>query len=327
MSVGVAVVLPPPWNCRGRRGGSATATPTRFPPRITQVYLGAWPCPPREAAFYRESIDASSPPPFGARRSCESLRPSAYFRRKAILDRTLAILLLLPGLPIIGMLVLLVRLTSRGPGIYHQVRLGQHGRRFQIYKIRTMRHDAEAASGPVWTTQARDPRVTRVGKVLRRLHLDELPQLINILKGEMSLVGPRPERPEFVHVLTEAIPGYGSRLDVPPGVTGLAQLNLPPDSDLTSVRRKLVLDREYMEQAGLSFDLRILASTFFRMLRVPEALAAVDARPPPDSDAFRDPGGNISQRRQRRGSCRSQSDEHLGGWMISAALRPPRGKA
>ena len=133
-----------------------------------------------------------------------------------------------------------------------------------------MRHDAEAASGPVWTTQARDPRVTRVGKVLRRLHLDELPQLINILKGEMSLVGPRPERPEFVHVLTEAIPGYGSRLDVPPGVTGLAQLNLPPDSDLTSVRRKLVLDREYMEQAGLSLDLRILASTFFRMLRVPE---------------------------------------------------------
>jgi lipopolysaccharide/colanic/teichoic acid biosynthesis glycosyltransferase len=200
----------------------------------------------------------------------ESLHPSAYFRRKTILDRTLAILLLLPGLPIIGILVLLVRLTSRGPGIYHQVRLGQHGRRFQIYKIRTMRHDAEAASGPVWTTQTRDPRVTLVGKVLRRLHLDELPQLINILKGEMSLVGPRPERPEFVHVLTEAIPGYSSRLGVLPGVTGLAQLNLPPDSDLSSVRRKLVLDREYIEQAGLLLDLRILASTFFRMLRVPE---------------------------------------------------------
>jgi lipopolysaccharide/colanic/teichoic acid biosynthesis glycosyltransferase len=200
----------------------------------------------------------------------ESLHPSAYFRRKAILDRTLAILLLLPGLPLIGILVLLVRLTSRGPGIYHQVRLGQHGRRFQIYKIRTMRHEAEAASGPVWTTQARDPRVTLVGKVLRRLHLDELPQLLNILTGELSLVGPRPERPEFVHVLTEAIPGYWSRLGVPPGVTGLAQLNLPPDSDLNSVRCKLVLDREYMEQAGLLLDLRILASTFFRMFRVPE---------------------------------------------------------
>ena len=198
------------------------------------------------------------------------LRPSAYFRRKAILDRTLAALLLVPGLPIIGLLVLLVRLTSRGPGIYRQVRLGHCGRRFVMYKLRTMRHDAEAASGPIWTTQARDPRVTPVGRLLRRVHLDELPQLLNILKGEMSLVGPRPERPEFVHVLAEAVPDYRSRLSVLPGVTGLAQLNLPPDSDLTSVRRKLVLDREYLEQAGLWLDVRILSCTFFRMLRVPE---------------------------------------------------------
>lgn len=197
-------------------------------------------------------------------------KSSAYFRRKAILDRTLAALLLVPGLPIIVLLVLLVRLTSRGPGIYRQVRLGQRGQKFMMNKIRTMRLDAEAASGPVWTAQARDPRVTPVGRVLRRLHLDELPQLLNILKGEMSLVGPRPERPEFVHVLAEAIPGYRSRLDVPPGVTGLAQLNLPPDSDLLSVRRKLVLDREYIEQAGLWLDLRLLACTFFRMMRLPE---------------------------------------------------------
>lgn len=182
------------------------------------------------------------------------LQPSTYFRRKGIFDRTVAALLLLPGLPIIAILVLLVRATSRGPGIYRQVRLGRRGEKFLMYKIRTMRHDAEAASGPVWTTHGRDPRITRIGRFLRRVHLDELPQLFNIFKGEMSLVGPRPERPEFVHVLAEAIPGYRSRMEVLPGVTGLAQLNLPPDTDLLSVRRKLVLDREYIERAGLLLD-------------------------------------------------------------------------
>ena len=194
---------------------------------------------------------------------------STYFSKKAIFDRALAGLLLIPGLPVIGLLVLLVRLTSRGPGIYGQVRTGQYGRTFTMYKIRTMKHDAEAASGPVWT-QARDPRITLLGAVLRNLHLDELPQLLNVLKGEMSLVGPRPERPEFVHVLAEAIPGYRSRLSVPPGVTGLAQLNLPPDSDLISVRRKLVLDREYVAHAGLLLDLRLLMCTFLRLFKVPE---------------------------------------------------------
>ena len=192
-----------------------------------------------------------------------------YFRRKAVLDRVLAALLLVPGLPMIGLLILLVRLTSRGPGIYRQIRVGQGGRKFAMYKIRTMRHDAEAASGPMWT-HARDPRITPMGRLLRRLHLDELPQLLNVLKGDMSLVGPRPERPEFVHVLAEAIPDYLNRLVVPPGVTGLAQLNLPPDSDLMSVRRKLVLDCEYIEQAGLLLDIRLLCCTSLRMLKLPE---------------------------------------------------------
>jgi lipopolysaccharide/colanic/teichoic acid biosynthesis glycosyltransferase len=192
-----------------------------------------------------------------------------YFRWKAVLDRVLAALLLVPALPMIGLLILLVRLTSRGPGIYRQIRVGQGGWTFAMYKIRTMRHDAEAASGPVWAL-ARDPRITPVGRLLRRLHLDELPQLLNVLKGDLSLVGPRPERPEFVHVLAEAIPGYVNRLVVPPGVTGLAQLNLPPDSDLMSVRRKLVLDREYIEQAGLLLDTRLLCCTSLRMLKLPE---------------------------------------------------------
>lgn len=136
-----------------------------------------------------------------------------------------------------------------------------------MYKIRTMRQDAEALTGPVWS-QTRDPRATPVGSVLRTLHLDELPQLWNVLKGEMSLIGPRPERPEFVRVLTEAIPAYPLRMLVRPGITGLAQLNLPPDTDLESVCRKLVLDCEYIERAGLWLDCRILACTLLRIFKL-----------------------------------------------------------
>ncbi len=194
---------------------------------------------------------------------------SAYVRVKAVLDGALAALLLAPGLPIIALMVLAVRLTSRGPGIFRQVRVGRGGRKFTMYKVRTMRIDAEAATGPVWT-QAGDPRVTLVGSVLRRFHLDELPQLFNVLRGEMALVGPRPERPEFVRVLAEAIPGYLDRLAVRPGVTGLAQLNLPPDSDLHSVRRKLTLDRQYVREMGLWLDFRIVAGTFLRLFKLPE---------------------------------------------------------
>ncbi len=201
------------------------------------------------------------------------LEPSRYFRWKGILDRVLAAALLIPGLPLIGLLVLLVRLTSRGPGLYRQVRVGQGGRTFKIYKIRTMALDAEAGTGPTWSGED-DPRITAVGRVLRKLHLDELPQLFNVLKGEMSLVGPRPERPEFVHVLAKEIPGYVNRLTVPPGVTGLAQINLPPDTDLDSVRRKLVLDLEYGKRAGVLLDTRMLLCTSMRLLGFSGDLAA-----------------------------------------------------
>ncbi len=197
----------------------------------------------------------------------EDIVPAPFFRWKPAVDRCLAAVLLVPGLPLIALLALLVRLTSRGPGIYRQARVGKDGQRFMMYKIRTMRHDAEAATGPVWT-QARDPRVTLLGRVLRKLHLDELPQLYNVLKGEMSLVGPRPERPEFVRVLAESIPGYCHRLAVRPGVTGLAQVNLPPDTDLRSVRRKLVLDCEYVRKAGPWLDIRLFLCTVARMFRI-----------------------------------------------------------
>jgi len=158
-------------------------------------------------------------------------------------------------------------LTSRGPSLYAQKRLGRDGRAFKIYKIRSMIVDSEA-SGPRWSTEG-DPRVTPVGRFLRRSHLDELPQLWNILKGEMSLVGPRPERPEFVHQLKVALPRYTERLTVKPGVTGLAQVQLPPDTDLSSVRRKLDCDLRYIEIMNPWLDLRIVACTAFGLLGIP----------------------------------------------------------
>jgi lipopolysaccharide/colanic/teichoic acid biosynthesis glycosyltransferase len=197
-----------------------------------------------------------------------AVRPSSYFRWKGWGDRAAAAILLIPAMPVIGLLFLLVRLTSAGPGIYRQKRVGKHGRTFIMYKLRTMRCDAEAATGAVWST-GNDPRATRLGRLLRYLHLDELPQLFNVLKGEMSLVGPRPERPEFVHILAEQIPGYLDRLAVPPGVTGLAQLNLSPDTDLESVRQKLVLDIEYIESGGFLLDARIVLCTALRILKLP----------------------------------------------------------
>jgi lipopolysaccharide/colanic/teichoic acid biosynthesis glycosyltransferase len=192
---------------------------------------------------------------------------SPYFRWKGWIDRTCAVLLLLPGLPLIGLLAALVRLTSRGPGIFAQVRVGAHGRRFTMYKIRTMRVDAEAATGAVWCKE-NDPRITALGNLLRKLHLDELPQLFNVLRGEMSLVGPRPERPEFVNVLAKVIPNYRHRHAIAPGVTGLAQVNLPPDTDLESVRKKLYLDLEYVRAGSLPLDLRLLATTLLRMIGI-----------------------------------------------------------
>jgi lipopolysaccharide/colanic/teichoic acid biosynthesis glycosyltransferase len=197
------------------------------------------------------------------------IAPAPYFRWKRGVDFLAAVVLLVPALPLIGLLVLLVRLTSRGPGIYAQVRVGRNGRLFTMYKIRSMRRDAEAVTGAVWA-QARDPRVTLVGRILRKLHLDELPQLFNVLKGEMSLVGPRPERPEFVHELVEKIPGYAKRLAVAPGVTGLAQVNLPPDADFESVRRKLVLDLEYVRKANFLMDFRLAICTFARVVKALE---------------------------------------------------------
>ncbi|MEX2175676.1 MAG: sugar transferase [Pirellulaceae bacterium] len=191
---------------------------------------------------------------------------SPFYTRKGVVDRLLGLALLILAAPVIGALVLAIRWSSKGPGIYSQARVGRGGRLFTMYKLRSMRADAEVGIGPAWAAAGDDKRITRLGYWLRKLHLDELPQLWNLVRGEMSLVGPRPERPEFVAVLAEQIPGYLDRLRIAPGITGLAQINLPPDTDLNSVRRKLVLDTEYIRTAGMLLDLRIAACTLLRLV-------------------------------------------------------------
>lgn len=194
-------------------------------------------------------------------------RAESHAPIKAALDYAIAATLLLLTAPIALLAMALVRLTSPGPALYHQRRAGLHGRVFTIHKIRTMYQNSEA--GVARWCLPDDPRVTPVGRFLRWSHIDELPQLINVLRGEMSLIGPRPERPELIGELERAIPSYRARMLVRPGLTGLAQIQLPPDVDLNSVRRKLALDFEYMNSMGLWLDLRILAGTALECVGVP----------------------------------------------------------
>ena len=162
--------------------------------------------------------------------------------------------------PLMAMIAVIVKLDSKGPALYAQERVGRFGERFSIYKFRTMFVNAEA-NGPVWSAGKQDPRMTRVGRILRRTHLDELPQLFNVFKGEMSLVGPRPERPPFVSELQQAISSYDERLFIKPGMTGLAQVHYRYDQSLADVRRKLRFDLLYVKRMCLALDVRILIWT------------------------------------------------------------------
>lgn len=203
--------------------------------------------------------------------SRETVRPLRYrwYRScKYALDFVLALLLCVPALPLVVVAALLVKLTSRGPAFYTQTRVGENGRLFTIWKLRSMIHNCESLTGPRWSMPG-DPRVTLIGVLLRTSHLDELPQLLNVLRGEMSLIGPRPERPEFVPELERELPGYWQRLTIRPGVTGLAQVQLPPDSDLTSVRRKLAHDLYYIRHLSPWLDIRLLVCTAVYTLGLP----------------------------------------------------------
>jgi sugar transferase (PEP-CTERM system associated) len=199
----------------------------------------------------------------------ENLRPSWLifsegFRRsrwlaaaKRATDVVLASAGLVLTLPVMGIVAALVKLTSPGPAMYRQQRVGRHGRLFTIQKFRSMRRDAEATTGPVWAAPD-DARVTPVGRFIRKARLDELPQLWNVLKGDMSLVGPRPERPEFVAHLTEQIPFYGLRHGVRPGITGWAQVKYTYGASVEDALEKLQYDLFYIKHATMAFDLLVL---------------------------------------------------------------------
>ncbi len=179
---------------------------------------------------------------------------------KRLLDIVVSAAVLVAGLPLWLAVGALVKATSPGPAIYRQTRTGQHGRRFTMYKFRTMQDDAERHTGPVWA-QKGDPRYTSIGQVLRALRLDEIPQMWNVLKGEMSLVGPRPERPYFIETLAREIPLYSRRHRVQPGITGLAQVKWRYDQDIDDVRQKLKYDLFYIENMSLRMDFQILLQT------------------------------------------------------------------
>lgn len=192
---------------------------------------------------------------------------SWYLPIKSIVETVLAVVLLVLSSPLIIAGAILVKLTSRGPAFYVQQRLGKDGREFPLYKLRTMICDAESGTGPVWAKDD-DERVTSVGNWLRESHVDELPQLINVILQQMSLVGPRPERAEFAARLEFQLQYYFERLNVLPGMTGLAQLRLPPDTDLQSVRRKLIHDLYYVHHTGPWLDFRILVATAWLLVKI-----------------------------------------------------------
>ncbi len=203
---------------------------------------------------------------------------TAAERARRVLNIVLATLALIVVLPLMALIAVLIKLTSRGPVFYTQVRVGldRRGNRlnatnhrrtadiggapFQIYKFRTMRVDAESGTGAVWATK-KDPRITFVGGFLRQYRLDELPQLINVIRGEMNIVGPRPERPTIFAELRETIREYPLRQRARPGITGLAQINHHYDACLEDVQKKVQYDLEYLRKQGVAEDLKIMLKT------------------------------------------------------------------
>ena len=184
---------------------------------------------------------------------------------KRVIDLIITIPCLMIFLPIWLIISIIIKLDSSGPVLYKQDRIGENNTTFTIRKFRSMHYDAEKDSGPVWATDE-DPRITRIGAWLRRFRLDEIPQLINVIKGEMSIVGPRPERPFFIDKLMQEFPFYYRRHKVRPGITGWSQIKQPYDMDIDDVRKKLKYDFYYIENLSFSLDIKILASTFWVML-------------------------------------------------------------
>ncbi len=185
---------------------------------------------------------------------------SGYRLSKPLLDCITSTVGLLIVSPVIFVAGIVIKLTSPGPVFYTQERVGKDDRLFKIIKLRTMSVNAESQDGPVWAKK-NDLRITTFGKFLRKTHIDELPQLINVIKGDMSIVGPRPERPFFVSKFKDDIPGYAKRLSIKPGLTGLAQCYHKYDETIRDVQRKLRYDILYIKKMCWSLDLKIFLQT------------------------------------------------------------------
>jgi sugar transferase (PEP-CTERM system associated) len=187
-------------------------------------------------------------------------RSTAFIAVRRVVSIVISLIGLILALPLFPLIMLAIRMDSKGPVFYTQTRVGKAGRIFKVVKFRTMRRDAEAASGPKWAGD-NDPRITRVGKFLRSSRLDEIPQLWCVLKGDMAFVGPRPERPEFIEWLSKEIPYYGVRHMVRPGLTGWAQVKYKYGSTVEDSREKLQYDLFYIKNASIGLDLLIMFLT------------------------------------------------------------------
>jgi exopolysaccharide biosynthesis polyprenyl glycosylphosphotransferase len=193
------------------------------------------------------------------------LMPEWEKKLKRLIDIGVSLVFLIITSPVLLLTTMAIKLESEGNVFYRQDRCGINGNIFRIIKFRSMRKDAEKLTGPVWS-QKDDPRITKVGKFIRRTRIDEIPQIINVLKGEMSIVGPRPERPFFVEKLSREIPYYKRRLKVRPGITGWAQVKHKYDETIEDVKIKLRYDLFYIENMSLRMDFKILFRTVFVML-------------------------------------------------------------
>jgi sugar transferase (PEP-CTERM system associated) len=193
-------------------------------------------------------------------------KPRLLQNSKRLLELLIAGPAFVLALPLIALAALLVRLDGPGPIFYRQERVGEKGRVFSLLKFRTMRADAEATTGPVWASAQGDERMTRFGRFLRKTRLDELPQLLNVLRGDMSFVGPRPERPHFVEKLAQIIPYYSERHSVKPGITGWAQIKFGYGSNIEDAEEKLQYDLYYIKHMSVRLDLGILFNTMKVML-------------------------------------------------------------
>ncbi len=194
------------------------------------------------------------------------LKPREFGLRR-IFDILISLTLLIMLLPLFIIVAIAIKIDSPGPLLYSQQRLGKDGKIFKVYKFRSMVQDAEKLTGPVWAGKD-DPRITRVGKILRKTRIDELPQLINVLLGEMSFIGPRPERPFFAQQFKKQIPFYMARLKTKPGITGLAQVTVGYDETIEDVKEKIKKDIEYIENKNsLILNLKILLKTITVILK------------------------------------------------------------